>query len=212
LCQCCFAIVPTAKLIDVKEQQICIKFCFKLSKMASETHRMLEEAFGDNSLGQMRMYEYLKHSKKFATDGILHKEFVPSSQTVNGKFSCNALREKIQHKYPDKWHNNSWALHHDNALAHTSLIVQQFLASTKTTFIPHPSYSLDLAPCEFFFLFPKMKLKLKRRRSDSTEEIQTKVTKTLMRNDFQQCFRSWKSCWDHCINAEGDYLKGDGGK
>jgi hypothetical protein len=158
----------------------------------------------------------LKHSKKFATDGILHKEFVPSGQMVNKKFNCSVLRqmrEKIQHKYLDKWHN-SWALHHDNALAHTSLVVRQFLASMKTTFIPHPRYSLDLAPCDFF-LFPKMKLKIKGQRSDSTEEIQTKlqdVTKTLTRNDFQQCFRSWKSCWDHCINAEGDYLKGDGGK
>jgi hypothetical protein len=113
------------------------------------------------------------------------------------------MREKIQHKYPDKWHNNSWALHHDNALAHTSLIVRQFLVSMKMTFIPHPPYSLDLAPCEFF-LFPKMKLKLRGRHSDSNEEIQTKlqdVTKTLTQNDFQQGFRSWKSCWYHCING-----------
>jgi hypothetical protein len=78
-------------MTDVKEQQICIKFCFKLSKMVSETHRMLKEAFGDNSLGQMQMYEKLKHSKKFATDGILHKEFVPPGQMVNGKYNCNVL-------------------------------------------------------------------------------------------------------------------------
>jgi hypothetical protein len=37
--------------------------------------------------------------------------------------------------------------------------------------IPHPPDSLDLAPCDFF-LFPKMKLKLKGRRFDSIEEIQ----------------------------------------
>jgi hypothetical protein len=37
--------------------------------------------------------------------------------------------------------------------------------------IPHPPYSHDLAPCDFF-LFPKMKLKLKGRRFDTTEEIQ----------------------------------------
>jgi hypothetical protein len=38
-------------MTDVKEQQICIKFCFKLSKMAMETHQMLREAFGDNAVG-----------------------------------------------------------------------------------------------------------------------------------------------------------------
>jgi len=80
------------------------------------------------------------------------------------------MREKIQHKHSEEWCNNSWALHHDNALAHTSLAVRQFFNSTKTTFIPHPPYSLDLAPCDFY-LFPKMKLKLKGQCSDSTEEV-----------------------------------------
>jgi hypothetical protein len=37
--------------------------------------------------------------------------------------------------------------------------------------IPHPPYSLDLTSCDFF-LFPKMKFKLKGRRFDTTEEIQ----------------------------------------
>jgi hypothetical protein len=37
--------------------------------------------------------------------------------------------------------------------------------------IPYPPYSPDLAPC-YFFLFPKMKLKLKGRRFDTIEEIQ----------------------------------------
>jgi hypothetical protein len=66
------------------------------------------------------------------------------------------------------------------------LVVQQFLASTNATIIPHPPYSLDLAPCDFF-LFSKMKLKLKVRCFDSIEEIQTKLQDmmdTLMRYDF----------------------------
>jgi hypothetical protein len=37
--------------------------------------------------------------------------------------------------------------------------------------IPHPLYSPDLAPCDFF-LFPKIKLKLKGCRFDPTDEIQ----------------------------------------
>jgi hypothetical protein len=60
-----------------------------------------------------------------------------------------------------------------------------------------------------------MKLKLKGRRFDSIEEIQTEsqdVMKKLTRNDFQQCFRSCKPRWNLCINAEGHYFEGDGGK
>jgi len=42
----------------VKEEWICIKFCFKLSKTASEIHRMLKEA-----LGQTQTYEQFKRFK-----------------------------------------------------------------------------------------------------------------------------------------------------
>jgi hypothetical protein len=50
-------------MTDVKEQWICIKFCFKLSKMALKTHRMPKEAFGDNAVGQMQTYEWFKRFK-----------------------------------------------------------------------------------------------------------------------------------------------------
>jgi hypothetical protein len=53
---------------------------------------------------------------------------------------------------------------------------------TLKAIIPHPPYSLDLAPFEVF-LFLKMKLKLKGRHFNRFEEIQTKL-KMLMRNDF----------------------------
>jgi len=39
------------------------------------------------------------------------------------------------------------------------------------TVMPHPPYSLDLTPCDFF-LFPKMKLKLKGQHFDNIKEIQ----------------------------------------
>jgi hypothetical protein len=46
--------------------------------------------------------------------------------------------------------------------SHTSVLTQQFLEKDKMAVIPHPPYSPDLAPYDFFLL-PKMKLKLKRR-------------------------------------------------
>jgi hypothetical protein len=44
--------------------------------------------------------------------------------------------------------------------------------------IPHPLYYPDLAPCDFF-LFPKMKLKLKGRRFDTTEDIHAESQRVL---------------------------------
>jgi hypothetical protein len=38
------------EMTDVKEQRICVEFCFKLNKTASGTHQMLKEAFGEQAL------------------------------------------------------------------------------------------------------------------------------------------------------------------
>jgi hypothetical protein len=71
-------------------------------------------------------------------------------------------------------------------------------------FIPHPPYSPDFAPCDFF-MFPKMKLKLKGRWFDTIEEIQAESQRVL---DFQK----WNRWWDRCLHAGGNFFKADGGR
>jgi hypothetical protein len=80
--------------------------------------------------------------------------------------------------------------------------------------IPHPPYSPDLAPCDFF-LFPKMKLKLKGHRCDTIEEIQAesqRVLDTLIEKDFQEAFQKRRRRWDQCLHVGGNYFEGDGGQ
>jgi hypothetical protein len=80
--------------------------------------------------------------------------------------------------------------------------------------IPHPPYSPDLAPCEFF-LFPKMKLKLKGHRFDTIEEIQAesqRVLDTLTEKNFQEAFQIWRRRWDWSLHAGVNYFEGDGGR
>jgi len=54
-----FSCVPAIiEMADVKEQRILIKLCFKLNKTAAEIHRMLKEAFGEQTLNQARTFEW----------------------------------------------------------------------------------------------------------------------------------------------------------
>jgi transposase len=66
---------------------------------------------------------------------------------------------------------NDWLIHRDNAPARTALSVQRFLARNNKAVVPHPPYSPDLAPSDFFF-FLKIKMTLKGRRFSDVEEIQ----------------------------------------
>ena len=71
------------EMADVKEQRICIKFCFKLNKTAAETHQMLKEAFGEQALSQPRTYEWFKHFKDGRESVEDHKHSCrPSTCTI----------------------------------------------------------------------------------------------------------------------------------
>jgi histone-lysine N-methyltransferase SETMAR len=60
----------------------------------------------------------------------------------------------------------------DNAPCHTSLLVRQFLSNKNIMVCPHPPYSPDLAPNNFW-LFPKVKMSMKGKRFESFQDIET---------------------------------------
>jgi hypothetical protein len=47
----------------------------------------------------------------------------------------------------------------------------EFVTNNNMVIVPHPLYSLDLAPCDFA-LFPKLKMTLKGRRFETVSDIQ----------------------------------------
>ncbi|KAL4096440.1 hypothetical protein QTP88_021396 [Uroleucon formosanum] len=151
----------------------------------------------------------------FDIEGIVHYEFVPHGQTVNQVFYKDVLmrlREKIRKKRPEKWRTETWFLHHDNAPAHSALSIREFLADKKIPVVPHPPYSPDLAPCDFF-LFPKLKFALKGQRFQDVEEIKANTAaelKVLTSEQFQRTFEKWQDRWNHCILSGGEYFEGSG--
>lgn len=146
--------------------------------------------------------------------GVVYYEFLPANQTVNKEYYLSVmrrLREAIRLKRPDLWKDNSWFLHHDNAPAHTALILRDHFAKNSTNIVPQPPYSPDLAPCDFW-LFSKLKRTLRGNRFDSIEEIKDKSKKELMAIpaiEFEKCFEEWKTRWHKCIASDGDYFEGD---
>jgi len=107
------------------------------------------------------------------------------------------------------WREQTWLLHHDNAPSNTSVFIQQFLAKNKMVVIRHPTHSPDLAPCDFF-LFPKMKLKLKGCRLIPMRRYRPnrRVLDTLIEKDFQKAFQKWRRRWDRCLHVERELLRG----
>ena len=144
----------------------------------------------------------------FELDGIVKAEFVPRNTIVNSEYYkglLEHLRNDVSRKQPEKW-ANGFILHHDNAPCHTSLLVWQFLSNKNIMVCPHPPYSPDMAPCDFWF-FPKVKMTMKVKCFASIQDIEAATIaqlKTLMKEDFKNCFRKWQEQWDKCVQSERD--------
>ena len=150
----------------------------------------------------------------FDCRGVVHHEYAPRNQTINKEYYrevLRRLREAVRRKRSDLWQAGTWLLHHDNAPAHSSQLVQTFLAKHNVPVVRQAPYSPDMAPCDFW-LFPKLKMPLKGTRFESREDIMTNATAALMairKDDFKKCFQQWHDRWEKCIRTHGDYFEGD---
>jgi hypothetical protein len=81
-------------MADVKEQRICIKFCFNLNKTAAETHRMLKEAFGEEALSQTRTFEWFKRFKD-GRESVYDRKYSGRKSTYTNPEMIAKVREVI---------------------------------------------------------------------------------------------------------------------
>jgi hypothetical protein len=69
-------------------------------------------------------------------------------------------------------------MHHDNAPPHRAFSIREFLSKKIISILPCPPYSPDVVPCDFY-LFPKLKSKLKGHNFGTVVNIQIIVTDEL---------------------------------
>ena len=72
--------------------------------------------------------------------------------------------------------------------------------------VPHPPYSPDLAPCDFWLF---LKLRGCRYETIEMKEAVMKVIDTLTQDDFHGAFQMLLEWYDKCIAAGEDYFEGD---
>jgi hypothetical protein len=55
------------KVADFEEECMCIKFCFRLRKIAAETFRMLKLAFGGEMMSRIQTFDWFSKFKSEVT-------------------------------------------------------------------------------------------------------------------------------------------------
>ena len=146
----------------------------------------------------------------FDSMGIIYIHWVPTGITVNKEYYTEVLREfrkRFRRKRPEIFESGQWHFHQNNAPVHNSILITDNLTQMGIKTVPHPPYSPDLAPCDFW-LFPKLQENLRANRYSTIEDMKeavTRVLNTLTQEDFQKFLERYNKC----IDVEGEYFEGD---
>ena len=94
----------------------------------------------------------------------------------------------------------------DNAPAHSSQAAGEEATRCGYQILPHPPYSPDLAPSDFF-LFPEMKNPLRGRRFDDRDDVIEEVEQWFAEQSeefYNAGLRKVKKRWEKCVELGGD--------
>lgn len=145
----------------------------------------------------------------FTKTGHVATVALENQKTVNSAWYTTNCLPKVFNKLRENNPRRRIILHHDNASSHTSHQTTEYLNTEKIELMGHPPYSPDLAPNDFF-LFPRIKDKMRGKRFTSPEEAVEAFkfhVSELSSADWSKCFEWWFNRMHKCIEVNGEYFE-----
>jgi histone-lysine N-methyltransferase SETMAR len=145
---------------------------------------------------------------EFSRTGIGAVVMLPPGESFNKAFFTESILPSIvEHRARNRPTKRACGtfLHLDNARPHLAADEFEELGIRR---LPHPPYSPDLAPCDFW-LFAHLKQCLEGQFFDDDIQLRLAVSAILMAIDidvFVRVFDEWKRRLQQCIDQGGDYL------
>ena len=142
--------------------------------------------------------------------GIFLIDFLPKGQTINSDYYIallDRLKDAIKKKRPHMVKKKP-LFQQNNAPVHKSMKRMVKLKYLRFELLPHPPYSPDLAPSDFY-LFADLKKMLQGKRFSSDDEIIAATEAYFEAKDklfYKKGIESLGKRWNDCIAMEADYL------
>ena len=140
-------------------------------------------------------------------NGIILNDFAESGVKINSAYysdlvqRCRKLRRKSR--------NIDFFYLHDNAPIHTSVASSATIDACGFRTLPHPPYSPDLAPSDFF-LFNHLKKAQRHQQFATKEELRDSVSEFFTGKDtnyFKKAFQDLLIRWKKCVDVNGNYVE-----
>lgn len=145
------------------------------------------------------------------TQGIIFIDYLGKGKTITGEYYTSLLErlnEEIKTKRPRLKHKKI-LFHQDNAPVHNSLISMAKIHELRYELLPHPPYSPDLAPCDYF-LFSNLKRWLQGKRFHSNDEVIAETDAyfaAFEKSYYSDGIKKIENRWERCIELEGMYVE-----
>ncbi|XP_023217030.1 histone-lysine N-methyltransferase SETMAR-like [Centruroides sculpturatus] len=145
------------------------------------------------------------------TRGIIYTDYLEKGKTITGEYYASLLHrlsEEIKEKRPHL-KKKKILFHQDNARVHTCAVSMAKITELKFELLPHPPYSPDLAPSDFF-LFPNLKKWLGGQRFTSNEMVIAQTNayfEDLPKSYFLDGLKKLEKRLEKCIELKGDYVE-----
>ena len=182
--------------------------CFKLGKNDTETYRIRQTAFRPSC--KNHFLSGIRDSRKAGSLSGMMRGVRGVRKSIHQSWLAKRLGlgllcwgfKGVQEEIPSE--SGPWHFYQDNSPVHNSILVTDNLTKIGIKTVPHPPYSSDLAPSDFW-LFPKLR-GCHYEIIEEMKEAVTKVIDTLTQEDFHGAFQKLLERYK-CIAAGGDYFR-----
>jgi len=144
--------------------------------------------------------------------GVVYYELLQPGESITGdryRLQLIRLSRALRDKRPEyEERHDKVILLHDNARPHVAKVVKTYLETLKWDILPHPPYSPDIAPSDYW-LFRRMQHDLAGHRFTSFAEIENWLLTWIASKDetfFRDGIRKLPERWDKVVASDGQYF------
>lgn len=145
--------------------------------------------------------------------GVVYHELLKPGETINAeryRRQLMGLSRALREKRPETAERHDKViLQHDNARPHVAITVKNYPETLKWEVLPHPPYSPDLAPSDYW-LFRRMQNDLGGHRFQSFEEIEKWLNDWIEAKEdsfFRDGIRKLPERWEKVVASDGQYFE-----
>mgnify|MGYP003334104996 CR=1 FL=1 len=145
--------------------------------------------------------------------GVIYYELLKPNETITGdryRLQLMRLSRALKDKRPQfRERHDKVILLHDNARPHVAQPVKTYLETLKWEVLPHPPYSPDIAPSDYY-LFRSMEHTLAKQSFRTYDETKNWIDSWIASKDaefFRRGIRLLPERWEKVVENDGQYFQ-----